>query len=500
MSNLFDAFRLTDRAERVALVLQKDTNITYADLATLAGRIARCLHDIGVAPGDRIVVQVEKSHFALALFLACLQRGAVFVPLNTGYTLQEVSYFLDDAQPKLVVCDPAGFYAIKSAATSVDSTVLLTLDGDGNGSLTERLSMPTFDVKPRDPDDLAAILYTSGTTGRPKGAMLSHANLGSNAHVLKDLWRFTKEDVLLHALPIYHTHGLFVACNVLLLAGGRMIFLPKFDIERVLEALPKATTMMGIPTFYTRLVAEDRLTPDLVRHMRLFTSGSAPLLAETHIAWKRRSGHAILERYGMTETGMITSNPYNGDRIAGTVGIALPGTEVRVVDQESGSELPRGKIGMIEVRGDNVFKGYWRLPEKAATEFRPDGFFITGDLGTMDDRGYLRIVGRGKDLIISGGLNVYPKEVETEIDSLEGVVESAVFAVPHPDFGEAVTAVVVTEKDFSMSQAEMLNVLASRLAKFKLPKHILVVPELPRNAMGKVQKAELRQQYRGLHG
>lgn len=499
MSNLFDAFRLTDRAERVALVLQKDTNVTYADLATLAGRIARRLDDIGVAPGDRVVVQVDKSYFALALLLACLQRGAVFVPLNTGYTLQEVSYFIDDAQPKLVVCNPESFCAIKSAAASVDSTVL-TLDGDGNGSLTERLSTPTFDIKPRDPNDLAAILYTSGTTGRPKGAMLSHANLGSNAHVLKDLWRFTQEDVLLHALPIYHAHGLFVACNVLLLAGGRMIFLPKFEIEKVLEALPKATTMMGIPTFYTRLLADERLAPDLVRHMRLFTSGSAPLLAETHIAWKRRSGHAILERYGMTETGMITSNPYSGDRIAGTVGIALPGTEVRVVDQESGSGLPRGKIGMIEVRGDNVFKGYWRLPEKTATEFRPNGFFITGDLGTMDERGYLRIVGRDKDLIISGGLNVYPKEVETEIDSLDGVVESAVFGVPHPDFGEAVTAVIVTEKDFSVSQAEMLKVLASRFAKFKLPKRILVVPELPRNAMGKVQKAELRQQYRGLYG
>lgn len=499
MSNLFDAFRLTDRAERVALILRTGTHVTYTDLRMLAGRIARSLDDIGVAQGDRIVVQVEKSHFALALFLACLQRGAVFVPLNTGYTLQEVSYFIDDAQPKLVVCDPASFCAIKTAAAFVHSTVL-TLDGDGNGSLTERLSAPTFDVKPRDPDDLAAILYTSGTTGRPKGAMLSHANLDSNARVLKDLWGFTQEDVLLHVLPIYHAHGLFVACNVVLLAGGRMIFLPKFDMEKIFEALPKATTMMGIPTFYARLLADERLTPDLVRHMRLFTSGSAPLLAETHIAWMRRSGHAILERYGMTETGMITSNPYYGDRIAGTVGIALPGTEVRVVDQESGSELPRGKIGMIEVRGDNVFKGYWRLPEKTTSEFRPDGFFITGDLGIMDDRGYVSIVGRGKDLIISGGLNVYPKEVETEIDSVDGIVESAVFGVPHPDFGEAVTAVIVTEKDFSMSQAEMLKMLASRLAKFKLPKHILVVPELPRNAMGKVQKAELRQQFRGLHG
>nr|WP_018240958.1 malonyl-CoA synthase [Ensifer sp. BR816] len=498
MSNLFDAFRLTDRAERVAIVLQNGISVTYKDLATLAGRIARNLDDIGVAPGDRIVAQVEKSHLALALFLACLQRGAVFVPVNTAYTLQEISYFIDDAQPKLVVCDPENLCVIKSTVATVDP-IVLTLDGDGNGSLADGLSTATFNVEPRAPDDLAAILYTSGTTGRPKGAMLSHANLGSNARVLKDMWRFTQDDVLLHALPIYHAHGLFVACNVLLLAGGSMIFLPKFEVEKVLQALPKATTMMGIPTFYTRLLADERLTPALVHHMRLFTSGSAPLLAETHVAWKQRSSHAILERYGMTETGMIASNPYESDRIAGTVGIALPGTEVRVVDQENGREVPRDKIGMIEVRGDNVFKGYWRLPEKTATEFRPDGFFITGDLGTMDERGYLRIVGRGKDLIISGGLNVYPKEVETEIDSLDGVVESAVFGVPHPDFGEAVTAVVVTKKNFSMSQADMLKVLAVRLARFKLPKNILVVSELPRNAMGKVQKAELRRQYRGLH-
>ncbi|WP_244561394.1 malonate--CoA ligase [Ensifer aridi] len=497
MSNLFDAFRLIERGERIALVLQGGTEISYAGLANAAARIARRLNEIGVEPGDRVVVQVEKSHVALALFLACLQRGAVFVPLNTGYTLQEVRYFIGDAQPKLVVCDPGRFEEINTAA-SCDATVL-ALDAEGSGSLTERLSTPTFDVVARGPDDLAAILYTSGTTGTPKGAMLSHANLGSNARALKDYWRFTQDDVLLHALPIYHAHGLFVACNVLLLAGGRMIFLPRFDVEKVFDSLAKATTMMGIPTFYTRMLADERLTPELVCHMRLFTSGSAPLLAETHAAWQRRSGHSILERYGMTETGMITSNPYDGDRIAGTVGMALPGTEVRVVDQEARRELPRSEIGMIEVRGENVFKGYWRLPEKTATEFSPDGFFVTGDLGTIDDRGYVRIVGRGKDLIISGGLNVYPKEVESEIDALDGVNESAVFGVPHRDFGEAVTAVIVTEKGFCMSEAEMLKALAGRLAKFKLPKHIFVVSELPRNAMGKVQKAELRQQYRDIH-
>ncbi len=499
MSNLFDAFRLAERDGRSALVLADGTSISYGGLADLAGRIARRLDEAGVAPGDRVVVQVEKSHAALALYLACLQRGAVFVPLNTGYTMQEVSYFISDAEPRLAVCAPDRIEAVRAAAAPAQPAIL-TLDEAGHGSLTDAPGAPLLDTVARGPDDLAAILYTSGTTGKPKGAMLSHANLGSNARVLMEEWRFTGDDVLLHALPIYHAHGLFVACNVLLMAGGRMIFLQKFDVDAVLHALPRATTMMGIPTFYTRLLSDARLTPGLVHHMRLFTSGSAPLLAETHVEWRARSGHAILERYGMTETGMNTSNPYDGARIAGTVGLALPGTEVRVVDGESGRELPRGEIGMIEVRGPNVFGGYWRLPEKTAAEFRPDGFFITGDLGTLDERGYVRIVGRGKDLVISGGLNVYPKEVETEIDALDGIVESAVFGVPHPDFGEAVTAVAVAAKGFAPSEAGMLEALAGSLAKFKLPKRIILVPELPRNTMGKVQKAELRRQYRDLYG
>lgn len=499
MSNLFDAFRLAERDGRSALVLADGTSISYGGLADLAGRIARRLGEAGVAPGDRVVVQVEKSHAALALYLACLQRGAVFVPLNTGYTMQEVGYFISDAEPRLAVCAPDRIEAVRAAAAPAQPAIL-TLDEAGHGSLTDAPGAPLLDTVARGPDDLAAILYTSGTTGKPKGAMLSHANLGSNARVLMEEWRFTGDDVLLHALPIYHAHGLFVACNVLLMAGGRMIFLQKFDVDAVLHALPRATTMMGIPTFYTRLLSDARLTPGLVRHMRLFTSGSAPLLAETHVEWRARSGHAILERYGMTETGMNTSNPYDGARIAGTVGLALPGTEVRVVDGESGRELPRGEIGMIEVRGPNVFGGYWRLPEKTAAEFRPDGFFITGDLGTLDERGYVRIVGRGKDLVISGGLNVYPKEVETEIDALDGIVESAVFGVPHPDFGEAVTAVAVAAKGFAPSEAGMLEALAGSLAKFKLPKRIILVPELPRNTMGKVQKAELRRQYRDLYG
>jgi malonyl-CoA/methylmalonyl-CoA synthetase len=498
VSNLFDAFSLAQRDGSIALTLADGSEISYGELAVLAGRIARRLDETGVALGDRVVVQVEKSHVAFALYLACLQRGAVFVPLNTGYTMQEVGYFIGDAEPRLVVCAPDRLDAVRAAAEPAQPAIL-TLDETGHGSLTDAPGAPLLDVIARGPDDLAAILYTSGTTGKPKGAMLSHANLGSNARVLMEEWRFTGDDVLLHALPIYHAHGLFVACNVLLMAGGRMIFLPKFDIDAVLEVLPQATTMMGIPTFYTRLLAEARLTPGLVHHMRLFTSGSAPLLAETHIEWQERSGHAILERYGMTETGMNTSNPYDGERIAGTVGLALPGTEVRVVDGESGRELPRGEIGMIEVRGPNVFGGYWRLPEKTAAEFRSDGFFITGDLGTLDERGYVRIVGRGKDLVISGGLNVYPKEVETEIDALEGIVESAVFGVPHRDFGEAVTAVAVAARGFAPSEAEMLAALAGRLAKFKLPKRIILVAELPRNTMGKVQKAELRRQYRDLH-
>ncbi len=361
--------------------------------------------------------------------------------------------------------------------------------------LSTAISPPDFPTVPRTADDLAALLYTSGTTGRSKGAMLTHGNLVSNARTLRDAWRFTDRDVLIHALPIFHTHGLFVATNVTLLSGASMILLPKFDPVRILALMPRATVLMGVPTFYVRLLETPGLTKEAVANMRLFVSGSAPLLAETHREWQARTGHAILERYGMTETNMNTSNPYEGNRVAGTVGLPLPGTEVIVTDPETGVELPKGDIGMIEVRGPNVFKGYWRMPEKTAAELRANGFFITGDLGHFDDKDYLHIVGRAKDLIITGGFNVYPKEIEAEIDDIPGVLESAVIGLPHKDFGEAVTAVVVPTGTPALSEADVIAALENRLARFKHPKRVIFVRELPRNAMGKVQKNLLRTQY-----
>ena len=376
-----------------------------------------------------------------------------------------------------------------------------TLGADGKGSLSEAAAAeaPAFATVPRGDDDLAAILYTSGTTGRSKGAMLTHANLVSNAETLVEAWRFTADDVLIHALPIYHTHGLFVACNVVLLARAAMIFLPKFDEDTILRLMPRATAMMGVPTFYVRLLKHPGLTREIAAGMRLFTSGSAPLLADTHREWQERTGHAILERYGMTETNMSTSNPYDRARVPGTVGPPLPGVSARIVDPETGRGLGPGEIGMIEVMGPNVFKGYWRMPEKTAAEFRPDGFFVTGDLGLIDADGYVHIVGRGKDLIITGGFNVYPKEVESEIDAIPGVVESAVIGLPHDDFGEGVTAVVVTAPGAGIDERRVLDALDDRLARFKRPKRVLFVDELPRNTMGKVQKNALRERLAGLY-
>jgi malonyl-CoA/methylmalonyl-CoA synthetase len=395
-----------------------------------------------------------------------------------------------------VVVQPAKEKDICALCANIGKATVQSLGTNGEGSLLAAAAdAPSVLVIPRGPDDLAAILYTSGTTGRSKGAMLTHNNLLSNALVLIDYWRFTASDILLHALPIFHTHGLFVAINTSLLSGGSMIFLPKFDNETVIRLLPKATSMMAVPTFYVRLLEDSRFNRELTKNMRLFTSGSAPLLAETHRAFSERTGHAILERYGMTETNMSTSNPYDGERIPGTVGFPLPGVEVRVADPESGRVLPQGEVGVLEVRGPNVFKGYWRMPEKTKTEFRDDGFFITGDVSKIDERGYVHIVGRAKDLVITGGYNVYPKEVEVEIDAIKGVFESAVIGCPHPDFGEGVTAVVVREKDANVSEADIADALEKRLAKFKQPKRVFFVDELPRNAMGKVQKNVLRESY-----
>jgi malonyl-CoA/methylmalonyl-CoA synthetase len=492
-SRLFDGL---DDPNRIAIETIDGAHISYGELISRAGRMANVLVGRGVKPGDRVAAQTEKSVPGLVLYLATVRAGAVYLPLNTAYTLNELEYFVTDAEPSLVVCDPAKAQGIGTIAAKVGAKVE-TLGPDGKGSLTDAAekARAEFQTVPRADDDLAAILYTSGTTGRSKGAMLTHDNLASNSLSLVDYWRFTDKDVLIHALPIYHTHGLFVASNVTLFARASMIFLPKFDPEAIIKLMARATVLMGVPTFYTRLLQSPALNKESTRHMRLFVSGSAPLLADTHREWFARTGHAVLERYGMTETNMNTSNPYDGERVAGAVGHPLPGVSVRVTDPETGKEIPREEIGMIEVKGPNVFKGYWRMPEKTKAEFRDDGFFITGDLGKIDAKGYVHILGRGKDLVISGGFNVYPKEIESEIDAMPGVIESAVIGVPHADFGEGVTAVLVCDKGAKVDEASVLKALDGRLAKFKMPKRVIVVDELPRNAMGKVQKNILRDMY-----
>ena len=496
-SRLFDDL---DDPSRLAIETLDGGRISYGDLIAQAGQIANVLVSCGVKPGDRVAAQTEKSVPGLVLYLAAVRAGAVYLPLNTAYTLNELEYFLTDAEPSLVVCDPARAEGIGAIAARVGAGIK-TLDADGRGSLSDAAAdaSPAFATAARAGDDLAAILYTSGTTGRSKGAMLTHDNLASNSLSLVDTWRFTDRDVLILALPIYHTHGLFVASNVTLFARAAMIFLPKFDPELIIRLMARATVLMGVPTFYTRLLHSPALSRESTAHMRLFISGSAPLLADTHREWAARTGHAVLERYGMTETNMNTSNPDDGDRVPGAVGRALPGVAVRVTDPETGTELARDTIGMIEVRGPNVFKGYWRMPEKTKAEFRDDGFFITGDLGKIDGQGYVHILGRGKDLVISGGFNVYPKEIESEIDAMPGVVESAVIGVPHADFGEGVTAVVVRDKGAKVDEAAVLRALDGRLAKFKMPKRVIVVDELPRNAMGKVQKNILRDSYADIY-
>lgn len=502
MSNhLFDAFRARMPApERLLMETDDGRSISYGDMLARSAQLAQALTLLGVTAGDRVAVQVEKSPEALFLYLACLRAGAVFLPLNTAYTLTELGYFFGDAEPRLVVCDPARAAEIGPLAEA-SGAIAVTLGRNGEGSLTDRAAQQPADFRDvaRGPNDLAAILYTSGTTGRSKGAMLSHENLASNARVLVEQWRFTGADVLIHALPIFHTHGLFVATNVILTAGGAMLFESKFDPARIVSLLPRATALMGVPTFYVRLLQQDGLNRQAAKNIRLFISGSAPLLAETHAAWRERTGHAILERYGMTETNMNTSNPYEGERRAGTVGFPLPGVALRIADPDSGETLAQGEIGMIEVKGPNVFSGYWRMPEKTKAEFRDDGFFISGDLGLIDPDGYVHIVGRGKDLIISGGYNIYPKEVESEIDALAGVGESAVIGVAHPDFGEGVTAIVVRAPASTIGAAEILGAIAGRIAKYKHPKRVIFVDELPRNTMGKVRKNLLRETYKDLY-
>jgi malonyl-CoA/methylmalonyl-CoA synthetase len=494
----FAGNRFKHAAERPFLMTPGREPLSYADLDAASGRLQSRLLALGVEPGDRVMVQVEKSNEAVLLYLACLRSGAIYIPLNTAYTAAEVGYFMGDATPRLFVCRPPAQESLAPVAERIGVSHLLTLDTEGNGSLLDGLAEldPDPVVVARHRDDLAAILYTSGTTGRSKGAMLSHGNLQSNAEVLHSYWHWQdRDDVLLHALPIFHVHGLFVALNCALLGASPVHFLPRFDVDALLKYLPESTVMMGVPTFYTRLLDNPSFSTESCRNIRLFISGSAPLLAETHRAFETRTGHRILERYGMTEAGMISSNPYQGERLAGTVGFALPGISVRIADNQ-GKELPRGQTGVLELSGPNLFKGYWQMPEKTATEFRSDGWFITGDLAVMDDSGRISIVGRAKDLIISGGFNVYPKEIEGEIDQIPGVKESAVIGLPHGDFGEGVTAVVVPDGSVELSESNILAPLQERLARFKQPKRIYLVPELPRNTMGKVQKAQLRETYK----
>ena len=481
------------------LQLADGTVFTHADFLDLAARYATLLPHLGVAPGDRVAVQVAKSPQALAVYAACVQAGIVFLPRNTAYTADEVSYFADNSGARLILCDAGALSALKPVAKACGAR-LETMNADGGGSFADQAAaMPvTFDTVDRSADDLAAFLYTSGTTGRSKGAMLTQGNLLSNCQTLAAAWRFTADDTLLHALPIFHTHGLFVATNISLLAGGKILFLPRFDLDAMLDLMPQATTMMGVPTFYTRLLGDARFPRDTARHMRLFVSGSAPLLAETHLQFEARTGHRILERYGMTETNMNTSNPYDGERRAGTVGFPLPGVELKITDSKTGQTLPQGEIGEIEVRGPNVFKGYWQMPEKTAEELRDDGFFITGDLGQIDEDGYVHIVGRNKDLIISGGYNIYPKEVELVLDDVAGVLESAVIGVPHPDFGDTVVGVLVAEGQGELDLDASKASIGTSLARFKQPQRLVVVPELPRNTMGKVQKKALREQYKDM--
>ncbi len=481
------------------LHLADDQTLTHAAFLDMAARIAGALTGLGLEPGDRVAVQVGKSPEALALYAACVQAGLIFLPLNTGYTTGELGYFIENSGAALVVCDAAVEAGLAPVAQAHNAR-LETLNGDGSGSLMRRAlgMLPAFEPVRRSGDDLAAFLYTSGTTGRSKGAMLTQANLLSNAETLVREWRFTERDVLLHALPIFHTHGLFVATNVVLASGGSMIFLPKFDLDAMLRLMPQATSMMGVPTFYTRLLGDARFTGARAQHMRLFISGSAPLLADTHEQFETRTGHRILERYGMTETNMNTSNPYEGERRAGTVGFPLPDVELKVTDPETGEPLPEGEIGMIEVRGPNVFQGYWQMPEKTAAELRADGFFITGDLGRIDADGYVHIVGRGKDLIISGGYNIYPKEIELLLDAQPGVLESAVIGVPHADFGETPVGILVPAPGESPDIGAIMATVQGTLARFKHPRHLIVQDELPRNTMGKVQKNILREAHKNL--
>lgn len=476
----------------------EEKQVSYENFTILTNKISNILVSQGLNPGDRVAAQVEKSVTQLALYAATIKAGGVYLPLNTAYTPHELNYFISNARPKIIVTAKDTVGELEKLFSSAQA-ISMTLNADGTGSLGDKLNIAeaNFKAASRSEQDLAVIMYTSGTTGKSKGAKLTHQNLASNCEVLEKSWEFSNNDVLLHMLPTYHTHGLLVACNLLAMVGGSMIFLPKFNVENALKWIPKATSMMGVPTYYTRLLDSPKFNKNLSKNIRLFISGSAPLSADTHKMFKKRTGLSILERYGMTETNMSTSNPYRGKRIAGTIGKPLPGVEVRITDRVTGKVLPNDNIGVIEQRGENVFSGYWEMPEKTRESFTPDNFFITGDLAKRDKNGYITLVGRDSDMIISGGLNVYPKEVENHIDQIHEVRESAVIGVPHPDLGEGVVA-VVDLKEKLIDQKKIEDILKPKLAKFKQPKYYIFVEELPRNAMGKIQKASLREQFKEL--
>ena len=512
-NNLFSALRAAFPANLDEIAIEATSprgeplNYTWRDLDRASARIANLLVSLKLPEGSRVAVQVEKSVEAVLLYLATLRAGYVFLPLNTAYQSAEIEYFVGNAEPAVVVCSPKNFGWVSKIAFNAGTQNVFTLGEDRDGSLLERAAHfgDAHEAVTKEADDLAAILYTSGTTGRSKGAMLTHGNLLSNAVMLKDYWGWKEGDVLIHALPIFHVHGLFVAIHGALINGSKMIWMAKFDPKAVIAAMPRATVFMGVPTLYGRMLAEPSLTKAQASHMRLFIAGSAPLLIETFKEWQDRTGFTILERYGMSETIMLTSNPYAADarygnqdeRRGGTVGFPLPGVGLRVVDDE-GKALPTGEIGNIQVRGPNVFKGYWRMPEKTKEEFSADGWFKTGDVGKTDERDYVSIVGRSKDLIISGGYNVYPAEIEGYINELPGVAESALVGVPHPDFGEVGVAVVIAKPGAQVDGEDIIAKLKSQLANFKIPKRCFVTAELPRNTMGKVQKNLLRDQYKAL--
>jgi len=496
--NLFSHFsaRFSSFTDKVLLTTEEDKQYTFSEIDQTSAQIANYLIELGAKVGDRISTQIEKSPEGLCLYFACLRAGLIYHPLNTAYSRSELEYFFGNAEPFAIVCDEKNVALIESSLTPPLTPTILTLNGNGQGSLTKNSSRcaKAFAVVPRAENDFATLLYSSGTTGVPKGIMLTHGNLLSSAKSLVEAWGFTSDDCLLHCLPTFHVHGLFISLGCILLSGASLRWLSAFNTKNVIKYLPESTVMMGVPTYYTRLLDDERFTRQVSENIRLYVSGSAPLKEDTFALFEQRTGHRILERYGMTETNVNTSNPLDGERKAGTVGLPLPGVEVRIVD-DSGKTLATGEIGNIQVHGPNVFPGYWHLPEKTAESFTDEHYFDTGDKGLIDSDGYVSIVGRSKDLIISGGLNIYPKEVEIVIDELDGVKESTVIGVPHSDFGEAVVAIIVEEQKNTLEEEQIRTNMKGKIANFKIPKRVIFIEELPRNTMGKVQKNILREQY-----